>query len=137
MVPHHIRDKLRFLYALKRKDHCVYLVHVPEDQVTKVGRSCHLTHRLKNLRAGIYRDHEVYVIRCASSKESLELEKFLHMALRANHVKGEWYNTVTPEQVQSMLIMPNYGHLLLEPYGKEESVGVSTIKAYSFSVQLS
>jgi len=117
----------RLAYHLQRKEHYVYLVHIPGDNVGKVGRTSRLKNRLHNLRQAIYRPHEVYVICCHSAAESMSLEKALKKML-PNHISGEWYSGVTPEQVQSLLVAPDHGHLLLVPFQSNTTVVATEVR---------
>lgn len=107
-------NRRRIQYRLTRKDHYVYLVHIPQDGVAKIGRTCRLKHRLHNLRQSLYRSHAVYVIACSCANESLRLEKYI-MSKLPRKITGEWFSEATPADVQSLLIN-EWGHLLLVPY---------------------
>lgn len=109
------RNKLHAQYRLTPKKYICYIIYVPQDFMAKVGRTCRLQYRLNNLRTGIYRPHEVFVIHCRSGHESLTLERFFKKELKQRHVVGEWYEKVTPSDIQSLLIN-DFGHLLLVPH---------------------
>lgn len=110
------RNKLHAQYRLTPKKYICYIIYVPQDSVCKIGRTCRLQYRLNNLRTGIYREHEVFVIHCRSGYESLTLERHFHKTLKGKHLMREWFEDVTPRDIQSLLVMPDYGHLLLVPH---------------------
>lgn len=70
---------------------------------------------MRNLLAAIYREHELYLIQCETSQESLKLEKYLKKELRHKHIRGEWFASVKPECVQSLLV-GDFAHMLLVPH---------------------
>lgn len=109
------KSKLHALYRLTPKRYICYIIYVADDSVCKIGRTCRLQYRLNNLRTGIYRKHEVFVIHCQSAHESLMLERFLKRQLKPRHVVGEWHSSTCPEDIQALLVN-DFGHLLLEPY---------------------
>jgi hypothetical protein len=126
----------RVQYALHRKQHYCYLIHIECDSVAKLGRTSRLEYRLKNLNQSIYRPHKVYTIHCNSAQESLMLERYMKRTMQNHHIKGEWYTGLTPESIQSMLIYPDWGHLLLQSYKSEEHVIPRTHKPSTFTVSL-
>lgn len=121
-MPIFFNDKL--FYRLQPKRHYCYLIWCPTEKKAKIGRTCRLHHRLKNLRASLWvTNEEVYVIRVHNSNESLKLERFLHKAFASRHVVREWYGGVTPEDVAAVLTHNHgFGHLLLAPHEKPEDV---------------
>lgn len=128
-------DRLRFW--LNRKQHYVYLIHIESDNVAKIGRTCRLKHRLKNLNQGLYKPFKVYLIHCNSGCESLALEKSLHKALQHKHVKGEWFRGTEPELIQSLLVAPDWGHLLLVEHSDEQIIPEpSMVHKQSFVITL-
>jgi hypothetical protein len=111
-----LRERLVLKYALTPKKHHCYLIYIPQDGVCKIGRTSRLHWRLNNLRTALYRPHEVYVIHCQTPHESLMLERYFKKQLSSKHIVGEWYRQVTPNEIQGLLVMPDYGHLLLVPH---------------------
>jgi hypothetical protein len=67
---------------------------------------------MRNLSAAIYRDHKLYLIECTSGQESLKLEKHLKNKLKPKNIRGEWFASIRPECVQSLLV-DDFAHLLL------------------------
>lgn len=100
-------------YRSLPKEHFVYLIHIPDDAVGKLGRTCRLPYRLRNLSAALYKPYSLYLIRCTDGAESLKLERHMRSTLKHRHVKGEWHQT-TPQEVESLLI-EDFRHLSLEP----------------------
>lgn len=111
-----VRERMLLRYRLTPKKHHCYLIYIPQDAVCKIGRTSRLQWRLNNLRTALYRPHEVYVIHCHTPQESLMLERYFKKQLVSKHVIGEWYRHVKPSDIQSLLVMPDYGHLLLVPH---------------------
>lgn len=106
------RERYLQKYRSAPKEYFCYLLVIPSDDVAKVGRTCRLSYRMRNLFAAIYRQHELYLIQCETSHESLKLEKYLKKKLSHKNIRGEWFASVKPECVQSLLI-DDFGHLLL------------------------
>lgn len=132
----HRNFKERVMYSLQRKQHYCYLIHIESDNVGKIGITSRLLHRLKNIRQALYKPHKVYLIHCNSSQESLKLERHLHKALTHKHVSGEWFRDIDPGLIQSMLVYPDWGHLLLVPQGNETIPVASEAEKPSFTIQL-
>jgi hypothetical protein len=110
-----LADRLKALYRQQPKTFFVYLIHIPLDNATKVGRTKRLAFRIRNLRAGIYRDHHISIIKVHSAQESLALEKHIHKALASRRMVREWFAGVSPADVEAVLAT-DYPHLYLEPY---------------------
>lgn len=131
----------RFLYSLAPKRHYCYLVYLEKEQKSKIGRTCRLSHRLKNLRQSIWcTDVKVFVMRLSNSSESLRMERFLKKQLAPYHLVREWYNGefVTPQYVSSLLRHEDgWGHVLLvkhddHGYVVEPSTGLVRREEASF-----
>jgi hypothetical protein len=91
---------------------------------------------MRNLFAAIYRQHELYLIQCETSQESLKLEKYLKKKLSPRNIRGEWFASVKPECVQSLLV-DDFGHLLLINRETVEPPPVSKVNApLDFNIQL-
>jgi hypothetical protein len=112
------RERYLQKYRSSPKRFYCYLLVIPTDGVAKAGRTCRLSYRMRNLSAAIYRDHELYLIECGTSQESLKLEKYLKTQLKHKHIRGEWFHTTRPTDVQSLLV-GEFGHLLLVPHKAE------------------
>lgn len=105
-------------YRSRPKVYHVYFIHVPEDGTTKVGRSCRLFYRLKNLRQSIYKEHTIHVVTCTDGKESGSLETHLKKVLIDHHISGEWFR-VGLDKINE-LITRIHPHLLFTPLEEEQ-----------------
>lgn len=104
--------QIKFLqqYRSTPKVHCIYILEVPEDGVCKVGRSSRLKHRLTNLRACVWKQHTVHVIRCANAEESRDLDRYLKKALAESHRVGEFFNC-SHKDVEETVARSPFSHL--------------------------
>jgi hypothetical protein len=85
--------------------------------VVKIGRTRRLAFRIRNLRAGIFRDHSCHIIQCGDSQESLRLEKYLRKAFHDPRLVREWFSGVTLEDAERVLSgSEEYAHLMIGPY---------------------
>jgi hypothetical protein len=141
MSNQHFRQRL--FYRLQPKKHYVYLVWCPTEQKSKLGRTCRISHRLKNLRQALWTtDEQIYIVRVHTSSESLKLERFLKKTFCAKHVIREWFSGVSPEDLASVLTHDNgFAHLLLVPYADQSKVVESAPRpswgeAPSFQIRL-
>ena len=96
------RVKFLELYRSTRKEYCIYVLHIPEDSVCKIGRSSRMSFRIRNLRASIYKKHTIHIIRCSGAEESLHLDRYLKKTLKAHHRIGEFYD-ISPEKIEQIL----------------------------------
>lgn len=111
-----LSERLKALYRLQPKTYYVYILEIPEDRATKIGRTKRLGFRLRNLKAGIYRDHIIiHLIRCHGAAESLALEKHIHRTFAPRKIIREWFSGVSLDEIQALLVN-EYAHLALEPY---------------------
>jgi hypothetical protein len=130
------RERYLQKYRSAPKEYFCYLLLIPSDDVAKVGRTCRLSYRMRNLFAAIYRQHELYLIQCETSQESLKLEKHIKKKLQHKHIRGEWFHTTRPADVQSLLV-DDFGHLLLINKESVEPPPVAKVNAPpNFNIQL-
>lgn len=110
-----LSERLKSLYRQLPKSFYVYVIRIEEDNICKIGRTKRLLFRLRNLRAAIYRDHTIHIIRCTSSQESLALEKHIHKQFASQRLVREWFRGVSIKDVEALLIS-EYAHLMLESH---------------------
>ena len=74
--------------------HYVYLIacHGPLETYVKVGMTCNLKRRISDVQTGCpFRIAHAFAIPSEYSEEARGLEKLLHILLREQRLRGEWY----------------------------------------------
>lgn len=98
------------MYRSTPKTYYVYLICV-DDGPMKIGSTCRLKHRVKNLSAGIWLPYQTHLIRCNDAKESLSLERHLQKSLVSKRIKGEWFESNVADV--ETLLTGSFSHLSL------------------------
>eukprot|EP00952_Eustigmatos_sp_NYUAD-ZCMA_P014260 55781-Eustigmatos_ZCMA.PRE.1 len=103
----------RFLeaYRAQPKDHVIYVLEVPDDGVCKLGRSSRLLYRCRNLRASMYKQHSLRIIRCVDAAESLALDRWLKKRFAQKHLIGEFYTIAADDVKRALEESSEFSHL--------------------------
>lgn len=74
--------------------HYVYLIacHGPSENYVKIGMTCNLKRRISQIQTGCpFRVAHAFAVPSEYWEEARGLEKLLHMLLRPQRLRGEWY----------------------------------------------
>lgn len=112
------RERFLKMYRTTPKVHYIYFLIVSQDNMIKIGRTSRLIYRLRNLRAGIYQEHEIKTIVCIDGNETKAVESHLKKKFSHQNVAGEWfklnYETIVSE------IDKQFPHLLITEYDEAQ-----------------
>jgi hypothetical protein len=98
-------------YAARKKEYYIYILHIPSQCVSKIGRTSRLSFRIKNLLAAVWMPYELWTVHCGDDpRESLLLDRFLLAQFSTKQVVREWFKVSPFEVRQAMNTFP-FTHL--------------------------